>query len=185
MPILLQWIGFIIAVVGLLMATPSIIQFIWGRAKLSSSFVINTIDQITILSLLIKNVPIKNSVLGRILEDRTVINKLVVTFEILTKSNEKIGNTTRGKIGELYSGYTKTYKELSTDSDPIFVPIVSFDKKNNMALIMSDSRHSQLQLELHSLYTVKIQICFGHRKKYILQNFAINNNIILLKDNWS
>ena len=57
-----EWVGIVLAGVGILMASPTILQMIWGRARLSVEFKKNAQGENRSLIVLLKNPPVSGLV---------------------------------------------------------------------------------------------------------------------------
>ena len=84
-----EWVGIVLAGIGMAMATPSIIQMFWGRARVETEFEVNAHDNERSLIIFLKNPPVTNRIL------RNAIKKIGLSIAkyqySITQTNSRVG----------------------------------------------------------------------------------------------
>lgn len=146
-----EWVGIVLAGVGLTMATPSILQLLWGRPVLRTRFE-NGVQEIErFLPIYLENPPVKNRLMRRLGVRRDTIQSLTVQFRIIEAGSGKIIIPIRQ--ARIYSDDDPT--DMGRDRislPPTFsvaasVMIVRWDTQKNKALIPPDRLRTEYPLD--------------------------------------
>ena len=171
-----EWVGIILAGVGLAMASPSIFQMLWGRPLVKVEFGRGIEDEKRLLLVYLQNPPVKNLILRKLGVRRDTVQSLTVQFRISEFGSGKIIEPIRN--AKIYSDDDPTdvgkwrMALAPTFSVGARCVIVFWDTQKMKALVPPD-RISQL-LELSpGYYRVQIIIMVDGEPMHIFQQFAV------------
>lgn len=140
------WVGIVLAGMGIVMTSPSIIQMIWGRAAIQIEFS----DTSTPLSIFLHNPPVQNRILRFLRIKRETIQSIVAEFRIQEAGSNKIIVPIRhariysdddvAEIGNTRIALPPTYSVAAS------IVIITWDSQEKKAYITGDRLRSQLEI---------------------------------------
>ena len=146
-----EWVGIVLAGVGLAMATPSIFQMLWGRSILRTQFENGIEGESRFLPIYLENPPIRSRILRKLGVKRDTIQSLTVQFRISEAGSGKIVVPIRQ--ARIYSDDDPTDRGRNRISLPATysvaasVIIVRWDTQKDKAFIPPDRLREELPLE--------------------------------------
>lgn len=164
-----EWVGIVLAGVGLAVATPSIFQRAFGKPIAEIEYFRGVDREDRFLSVFLMNPPIKNKFLKMLGVRRETIQSLVVQFRISEQGSNKVIIPIR--TARIITDEDSEY----TGKDRITLPptysvgatcmFVLWDEKKNKALVISN-RDEQKELD-QGYYAIYISLIVeGEYKKY-------------------
>jgi hypothetical protein len=137
-----EWVGIVLAGAGLAVATPSILQRLWGRPKIKIEFENGVKEMDRFLPVYLSNPPIKNKFLKRLGVRRETVQSLTAAFRISELGSGKIIIPSRQ--ARIYSDDDPDDKgRFRTTLPPTFsvaasIMVVLWDAKKSQAVVLPD-----------------------------------------------
>ena len=174
-----EWVGIIIAGVGLAMATPSIFQMFWGRALVETQFEKYAKKTERTLLIFLSNPPVKKRILRMLGVKREIVQSLTAEIRISEVGSNKVIVPIR-------------HARIYSDDDPsdigsnrIVLPptfsvaasimVVSWDSQKKKAVIPGDRLRQPLPLD-EGCYRADIIIFVDGDPKTIPRQFVVGKN---------
>lgn len=174
-----EWVGIILAGVGIVIATPSIFQIFWGRSCIEMEFEVSTKDAERSLMILLKNPPVKNKILKVLGVKRETVQSLTAELRISEFGSKRVIVPIRHAT--LFSDDDPTDKGSSrivlppTYSVAAGIMVSMWDDEKKGAVILGDRLRQPLLLKNGYYIAQIIIIVDGEPKEYIRQ-FAVGDN---------
>jgi hypothetical protein len=137
-----EWVGIVLAGVGLAMATPSIFQMLWGRPTIKMQFENGVKEVDRFLPVYLSNPPIKNKILKKLGVRRETIQSLTAQFRISELGSGRVIIPSRQ--ARIYSDEDPDDKgRFRTTLPPTFsvaasIMVVLWDVKKDKAIVLPD-----------------------------------------------
>jgi len=137
-----EWVGVVLAGVGLTMATPSILQMLLGRPKIKMQFENGVKEVDRFLLVYLSNPPIKNKLLRKLGIRRETIQSLTAQFRISELGSRKVIIPSRQ--ARIYSDDDPDDKgRFRTTLPPTFsvaasIMVVFWDVEKDKAIVLPD-----------------------------------------------
>ena len=84
-----EWVAIVLAGVGIVMVTPSILQMFWGRACIKTIFEVSAEDNRSSLVILLRNPPVQNRILKTLGVKRETVQSLTAEIRIWKLGSKK------------------------------------------------------------------------------------------------
>lgn len=145
-----EWVGIVLAGVGLAMASPSILRMFWGRPLVKTRFENGVEEAERFLPVYLENPPVKNRILRKLGVRRDTVQSLTVQFRISEVGSGKIVIPIRQ--ARIYSDDDATDEGRNrialppTFSVAASVMIVQWNAQKNKALIPPDRLREEFAL---------------------------------------
>ena len=174
-----EWVGIVLAGVGVAMATPSIFQMFCGRACVETEFEVSAKDSERSLLIFLKNPPVKSRILKVLGVKRETVQSLTAEIRISEFGSKKIIVPIRH--ARLFSDEDSS----DTGSNRIVLPptysvaasimVAMWDDKNKRAVILGDRIRQPLLLG-EGYYWIQIIIFIDGDPKEISRQFVVGKN---------
>ena len=174
-----EWVGIVLAGVGIAMATPSIFQMLWGRACIETQFEVSARDNERSLVVFLKNPPVKNRILKILGVKRETVQSLTAEIRISEFGSKKIIVPIRR--ARLFSDEDTS----NNGSNRIVLPptysvagnivFAVWDNKNKKAIIPGDRLRQPLLLG-EGYYYAQIVIFVDGEHNEISRQFVVGKN---------
>ncbi|MBA7589836.1 hypothetical protein ES708_31928 [subsurface metagenome] len=174
-----EWVGIVLAGVGIAMVTPSILQMFWGRALIETEFEVSARESERSLVVLLKNPPVKSRVLKALGVKRETVQSLTAEIRISEFGSKEIIVPIRH--ARLFSDEDTSDEGSNrivlppTYSVAASIVIAMWDHKNKKAVILGDRLRQPLLLE-DGYYYVQIIIFVDGEPKEISRQFVVGKN---------
>lgn len=171
-----EWVGIVMAGVGIAMATPSIFQMLWGRPILKVEFERDVEENKRFLSVHLSNPPIKRRILKKLGVSRDTIQSLEIAFRVQDFGSGKIIDPIRQ--ARLYPTDDPTDRgNYRIALPPTFSVGASFvvilwDTENKKALVPPDRLRKLLEIA-PGYYQVIINLIVNGEPKIVTRQFMI------------
>lgn len=171
-----EWVGIVLAGVGLAMAAPFTLERLWGRSILRTKFENGTIGKSRFLIIYLENPPIRSRILRKLGVKRDTIQSLTVQFSISEAGSGKIVVPIR-QAG-IYSDDDPTDRLRDRISLPATytvaasVVIVRWDTQKGKAVVLPDRLREELPLE-SGQYRVKVIFSVDGEPKMSSRQFVV------------
>lgn len=175
-----EWVGVVLAGLGIAMATPSILQMFWGRACIETKFEVSAKGHERSLVILLKNPPMRNRILKTLGVKRETVQSLTAAIRISEFGSKKIIVPIR---------HARLFTDEDTSSDKWFSRIVlpptysaaatimaaRWDNGNKRAIILGDILRQPLLLS-EGYYNAQIIILVDGEHNEISRQFVVGKN---------
>ncbi|MFC2041380.1 hypothetical protein ACFLTY_03545 [Chloroflexota bacterium] len=145
-----EWVGIVLAGVGLLMSTPSIIQMAVGKPKIITYYKVNVKDQERQLVVLLQNLPMGKDwkIWRKLGVRRDTVQSLEVNFRVFEAgSNRELQPIIQGKLLDSLDGKLQNRIILPpTYSVGAAIPVVDWDLDKSAAFLMGDYARNPMRL---------------------------------------
>jgi len=184
-----EWIGFIMAGMGMIMASPSIFQMLWGKPLVKTEFEKAVEEDKRCLLVHLQNPPVKNKILQKIGIRRETVQSLTIQFRISEFGSHKIIDPIR---------HAKIYTDEDPDNvgryrialPPTFSVCASFmvilwNTQTNRAFVPPDRLRQSLEIS-PGYYQIDIILTVDGKPMHILRQFKIGSradDLIWVKSN--
>ena len=174
-----EWVGIVLAGVGIAMATPSILQMFWGCACIETEFEVSARGNERSLVIFLKNPPVKNRILKTLGVKRETVQSLTAEIRISEFGSKNIIVPIRH--ARLFSDEDTSDKGSNrivlppTYSVAASIMVAMWDNKNEEAIILGD-RLRQPLLIVEGYYYAQIIIFVDGEPNEISRQFVIGKN---------
>ncbi len=174
-----EWVGVVLAGVGIAMATPSIFQMFWGRACVETEFEVSAKGSGRSLLIFLKNPPVKSRVLKILGVKRETVQSLTAEIRISEFGSKKIIVPIRH--ARLFSDDDSPDKGSNrivlppTYSVAASIMIAMWDNKNKGVIILGDRLRQSLLLG-EGYYYAQIIIFVDGDPREISRQFVVGKN---------
>ena len=171
-----EWVSIVLAGVAITMATPSILQMLWGRACIETEFTVSAMGSERSLSIFLKNPPVQNRILKIVGVKRETVQSLTAEIRISEFGSKRIIVPIRH--ARLFSDEDTSDKGSNrivlppTYSVAASIMVAMWDNKNNLAVILGDRLRENLLLG-EGYYYAQIIIFVDGEPKEIARQFVI------------
>lgn len=171
-----EWVGIILAGIGITMAMPPILQLFWGHHSLRTRFE-NGVDGVKrFLPVYLDNMPVKNKILKKLGIKRDTIQSLTVQFRISEAGSGKVIIPIHN--ARIYSDDDPT----DIGKDRISLPatlsvgacimIVQWDAQKKQAIVLHDRLMSEFPLNTGQ-YIIDISLFVDGEPRIISRQFVV------------
>ena len=174
-----EWVGIVLAGVGVAMATPSLFQMFWGHACVETEFEVSARDSERSLLIFLKNPPVKSRILKVLGVKRETVQSLTAEIRISEFGSKKIivpirharlfSDDDSSDIGSNRIVLPPTYGVAAS------IMVAMWDDKNKRAVILGDRIRQPLLLG-EGYYWIQIIIFVDGGSKEISRQFVVGKN---------
>ena len=174
-----EWVGIVLAGVGIAMATPSIFQMFWGRACIKTEFEVSARGNERSLVIFLRNPPIQNRMLKTLGVKRETVQSLTAEIRISEFGSKKIIVPIRHV--RLFSDEDTSDKGSNrivlppTYSVAASIMVAMWDNKDKRAIILGDLLRQPLLLS-EGYYYAQIIILVDGEPNEISGQFVVGKN---------
>ena len=174
-----EWVAIVIAGVGIVMVTPSILQMLWGRACIKTEFEVSAWGDERSLVIFLRNPPIQNRSLKTLGVKRETVQSLTAEIRISEFGSKKIIVPIRH--ARLFSDEDTSDKGSNrivlppTYSVAASIMVAMWDNKNKGAIILGDSLRKPLLLS-DGYYYAQVIIFVDGEPNEISRQFVVGKN---------
>ncbi len=174
-----EWVGIVLAGVGIAMATPSIFQMFWGRACIETEFEVSARGNERSLVIFLRNPPIQNRILKTLGVKRETVQSLTAEIRISEFGSKKIIVPIRHV--RLFSDEDTSDKASNrivlppTYSVAASIMAAMWDNKAKRAIILGDLLRQPLLLS-EGYYYAQIIILVDGEPNEISRQFVVGKN---------
>lgn len=171
-----EWVGIVLAGVGVALAMPSVFQLLWGRPILRTRFENGVDENNRFLPVYLDNPPIRNQIMRRLGVRRDTIQSLTIQFHISEAGSGKIVIPIHD--ARIYSDDDPT--DMGRDRislPPTFsvaasIMIVRWDTQKNKAIVPPDRLRAEYPLDAGQ-YKVNISLIVDGDPTLVSHQFVI------------
>lgn len=164
-----EWIGIVLAGVGLVMAVPSAMQMTYGRSLITLRFGIEDKEKACFYHCEVYNMPIKNRLLRKLGVRKEAAQDVVAMFEIRERVTGRCQCPLTVTILKTQSGVGAERISLPASLFPAIFAIIYVDKNTNEVSVMREPK-SLLPV---GEYTAEVKVVEGQDTHIVRCNFVI------------